>query len=319
MFNVRPWLLAGLIFAACGGREIGGSDGIGGGGGSGTAGSGGNSSSAVTTGPSTGTAITTTSGVTTGSSGPTTTTTTTTTGGFAGAGGAGGITPCGPISCGPGLSCCNASCGICVTQGQACPAIGCGTGGSTGAGGSSPCGTYEQCVTRLPGNCSPRSGCLCSACLCQTNACENDSGCQQILGCAFKMNCGGTGCYTPQTCQAIIDHYGLNSRSFQLALQVEQCSQRAACPRCGVAVDAGPACVFPPPPAGGVSSCSGSGSPDGFECSQVCTDGAMNSYVAKCSNGICNCFYDGRQTCTCSSTVPFGMCGSCCPPWAPIR
>jgi hypothetical protein len=236
-----------------------------------------------------------------------------TTGGFAGAiGGAGGFTPCGPIICGPGLRCCN-PCGYCAANGQSCPS--CGTGGAGGAGGG--CGSVGQCLMPLTGPCMQRGACMCGVCLCQTHACEGDPGCLEILQCALKMNCSGPSCYTPTTCQPVIDRYGLNSRSFQLALAVDQCATNARCPSgCGVpTVDAGPSpCKLPPAPVGMVG-CSGAGSPDA--CSQMCTDGAMNSYIAKCANGVCSCFYDGSQTCMCTMTSPNGTCGSCCPPWAP--
>jgi hypothetical protein len=83
-----------------------------------------------------------------------TTTTTGTTTGMAGINNAGSIdsgvgtgtsgfggslvsTPCGSVSCAPGLVCCNESCGVCVQPNQGCPAIACAVDAGTGGGGGS--------------------------------------------------------------------------------------------------------------------------------------------------------------------------------------
>ena len=326
MFELHRVIYTGcVVLAACGGRDIGGGDGQGG---NASSGAGGNGGAPVVTSTSGGNTTTGSSVVTTtGTSGVSSTGTgfggappsgSATTGGFGGAiGGAGGFTPCGSIICGPGLYCCNPSCGYCAANGQGCSNIGCGIAGAGGAGGG--CGSIPQCLGTLAGPCMARGACMCGACLCQTHACEGDPGCLQILECALKTNCSGPSCYTPATCQPVIDRFGINSRSFQLALAVDQCAQSANCPSScgGPTVDAGtPACFLPPPPVGMIG-CSGAGSPG--TCSQMCTDGAMNSYVAKCANGVCSCFYNGSQTCMCTMTSPVGACGSCCPPWGPPR
>ena len=224
--------------------------------------------------------------------------------------------PCGPNSCGPGFYCCNAGCGICIAPGQVCPDIACGTGGRAGAGGfggSGSCGTPGACVMQLAGTCPQRSTCTCSGCLCEVAACERDVGCQQIIACALKTNCTGPACYTPQTCQSVIDRFGINSPSFNLALAVDNCGRQRGCDGlCNV--DAGPACALPPPPAPGTVGCSGSASIDGRDCSEECRDSSMNDYIAKCSNGTCFCYYNGKQTCACPMSQN-GMCASCCPVW----
>src|SRR6187399_533179 len=46
--------------------------------------------------------------------------------------------PCGITTCSPGFACCNPACGLCVSAGSPCPAIGCTTtSGSTGPTGMS--------------------------------------------------------------------------------------------------------------------------------------------------------------------------------------
>jgi hypothetical protein len=331
------WVIACcVLLAACGGRDVGrvygtGGDATGGSGTtqtSGTATSGTATSGTATSGTATsGTTMSTVStgtGVTgtgpgTGSSGVTGAGGSIGTGSTTGAGGFGGGGPCGPVLCAPGLFCCNPSCGICVLPGQGCPLIGCGTGGSTGAGGfggSSACGTLDVCMAQLSSTCRERAGCTCGDCPCEVHTCESDPGCQQILACALKTNCTGRNCYLPSTCKAVIDGFGgTGSLSFRRALDVDTCSQRFGCSFLCGSVDAGVACILPPPPVGGQISCSGGGSIGGSECSEDCTDLGMNSYVAKCVNRTCTCFYDGKQTCTCSMTSPNGICRSCCPGW----
>jgi hypothetical protein len=217
--------------------------------------------------------------------------------------------------CGPGLFCCNASCGICVSPGQSCPGIGCGTGGSTGVGGfggGPSCGTFGSCMAQLASACPERGACVCGGCLCEVAACQRDPGCQQIIGCVMKTNCSGPACYTPQTCQSIIDRYGLNSPSVRMAIAIDNCGARSGCQtRCSV--DAGPACASPPPPAPGPIGCMNSST--GSECYSDCRDAAMNNYLSKCANGTCSCYYNGRQTCMCPMTSPNGLCSSCCPAW----
>lgn len=53
----------------------------------------------------------------------------------------GGSSQCGPVVCGAGLECCNASCGICAPPGVACPAIACADECTTNA----DCAGGEYC------------------------------------------------------------------------------------------------------------------------------------------------------------------------------
>jgi hypothetical protein len=242
--------------------------------------------------------------------------------GFAGfyTGGGGGPIPCGPVLCPLGSQCCSPSCGICTPFGAACPAVVCGGGtagfaGSFGTGGAPGCGTFPSCQARIPGPlaCPPEAQCLCGSCMCQSNACENDPGCQQIWSCALKFNCHGKQCYSPQSCQPIMDKVGTGSPSMSMYLNLESCRTGSGCATyCGV-VDAGPACASPPPAVGG-GACVASGGAPSNECSWACTDLQMNSYISKCSGPTCNCYYNGRLTCTCPGKFNQGSaCGECCP------
>jgi hypothetical protein len=53
-------------------------------------------------------------------------------------GGPGGE-PCGPVTCGPGTVCCNASCGICTAPEESCPAIACADAGPP----TGPCDAWD--------------------------------------------------------------------------------------------------------------------------------------------------------------------------------
>jgi hypothetical protein len=63
------------------------------------------------------------------------------------------------------------------------------------------------------------------------------------------------------------------------------------------------------------SSCTISVMPGSPVCDQICNDGQMNQYVAKCSTDThrCECFYNGRSTCSC--TISTQACSVCCPTW----
>lgn len=67
----------------------------------------------------------------------------------------GSPTPCGPTSCAPGLSCCNASCGICTQPGESCSTIVCTAECSSNA----DCEATEYCARAGcagEGTCVPR-------------------------------------------------------------------------------------------------------------------------------------------------------------------
>jgi hypothetical protein len=254
-------------------------------------------------------------------------------GGFYGTGGfygEAGSFPCGPRFCSAAAVCCNSQCGICVPPGAGCPAIACGTDGGFGTGGSSgiagafgmgDCGgepypNMQACLTlfRGPLPCPQESLCLCNSCTCPAIICLGDLGCQQIWQCALKFNCRGTSCYTPQSCQKVIDQYGMGSPSMNLALRLDRCVAGSGCDNCGGAVDAGAGCSVLPPPIGGWG-CTGSGGPG--QCDRQCRDDQMNTYSTKCANNACTCYYDGQLVCSCfQGPNGFGgSCGTCCPGW----
>jgi hypothetical protein len=242
--------------------------------------------------------------------------------GFVTTGGAGYSGPCGPVLCPAGAVCCNPQCGICVPAGQGCPAIFCGSGGSgvagsIGAGGAiGGCGTPDSCLARIPGpsRCSNEQFCLCKSCMCEANMCESDPGCQLIWQCALKVGCSGKSCYTPQTCQPIIDKIGLGSSSMSMFLKLDACDSGTGCAStCPSAVDAG-VCASPPPAVQG-AACNANSTPDGTECSWACADSRMNTYISKCSGTSCVCNYNGNTICSCKGTGQNrgSACGDCCP------
>jgi len=105
-------------------------------------------------------------------------------------GGPGGE-PCGATTCGPGLSCCNASCGLCSPPGTGCPAIACVDGGP---------GECVDCAAP-PAGCRYEGGsCVtCGTLVCDCGgfpgfACLPGSWCDYASGCGFD---DGTGVCTP--------------------------------------------------------------------------------------------------------------------------
>jgi len=99
-------------------------------------------------------------------------------------GGPGGGEACGPVTCGEGLVCCNASCGVCTAPGEGCIAIDCEDAGP------GPC---VSCAAPPPG-CHYEGG-SCESCgtlvcdeVCGTRGgitCEADEYCDYDAGCGF--------------------------------------------------------------------------------------------------------------------------------------
>ena len=76
------------------------------------------------------------------------------------------------------------------------------SGGAGGAGATTGAGGEE---------CEPVDACQeCGAASCpdeRANCCATP-GCPTIIACAREHECNGTDCYTPETCQAVIDENG---------------------------------------------------------------------------------------------------------------
>lgn len=97
-----------------------------------------------------------------------------------------------------------------------------GTGGDMGSGGGA-----QSC--NFPGECG---SCLCENCSTEMASCQGNDGCLSIAWCVQGSACLPFDCYRPETCQAVIDHYGgLTSQSTQLALSMSVCAlgQNCAC------------------------------------------------------------------------------------------
>ncbi|MCB9598122.1 MAG: hypothetical protein H6719_35745 [Sandaracinaceae bacterium] len=125
----------------------------------------------------------------------------------------GGGTPCGPVTCGAGLECCNASCGTCVGPGGSCTDQECFDAGEVGpdagrdagadGGGGVACGS----VTCLAGQmCCPgcgtdtfcASGSDCPVPTCPPPSCGDSVACPDTEYCARPFGtCGGEGTCEP--------------------------------------------------------------------------------------------------------------------------
>lgn len=103
-------------------------------------------------------------------------------GGTTADGGPGGGEACGPVTCGEGLECCNASCGVCTAPGVDCTAIACVDAGPGPCVGCAPppdgCryegGSCESCGTLVCDEvCGIRGGVRCD----DSEYCDYDDGC----------------------------------------------------------------------------------------------------------------------------------------------
>jgi hypothetical protein len=144
-----------------------------------------------------------------------------------------------------------------------------GSGGSTGGSGGGGEGlTYDECValgnfysagecldeaeavaacqersaTTRPGTTvndpSCGAGCTCNECTQEMIDCGEDpeAYCEVIVACANEVGCTGVACYSPSTCQEVIDDApggGLSSLSLALASAISDCAEAAGCsPSC---------------------------------------------------------------------------------------
>jgi hypothetical protein len=120
-------------------------------------------------------------------------------------------------------------CGTCGGMGGSAGMGGAGGFGGSGAtGGVAGAGGVGECVDRMPTECGK---CLCESCFSQLGACIADWGCPAILECVQRTGCTGLGCYSPSTCQTVIDRFGGPiGTSTQLALGLMICAVTRGCP-----------------------------------------------------------------------------------------
>jgi hypothetical protein len=85
--------------------------------------------------------------------------------------------------------------------------------------------------------CSVLGGSTCAECQCKTcapaiEACFSDLGCTFIFACAQQTGCNGISCYSPKTCQPVIDQFGgLGGSSMKRVFSLLTCavSSQANC------------------------------------------------------------------------------------------
>lgn len=98
---------------------------------------------------------------------------------------------------------------------------------TTGEGGA---GGVAECIAQSQTECE---ACLCSDCFQAYGDCVGDFGCPRIFECMDATGCSGLDCYTPDTCQTVIDRFGgLTGASIAYVAGLIECAVGAACP-CG--------------------------------------------------------------------------------------
>ena len=112
-----------------------------------------------------------------------------------------------------------------VTSAGGAPMTASSTGATTGEGGS---GGVAECVAQSESDCE---ACLCADCFQEYGDCVGDFGCPKILECIDEAGCSGLDCYTPDTCQKVIDKYGgLAGASIAYVTGLVECAVTASCP-----------------------------------------------------------------------------------------
>jgi hypothetical protein len=132
------------------------------------------------------------------------------TGGVAGTGGVQGI-PCGKNICGPGLLCCNPSCGICAGPNMGCTQQACEDPPAGVPCGNTVCAAGETCCNPSCSICAPKGG-GCTQQVCEpTKPCTVNGDCRVEADYCTGCNCRALGtaetlpaCTTPGV-QCLID------------------------------------------------------------------------------------------------------------------
>ena len=104
------------------------------------------------------------------------------------------------------------------------PAGGAGAAGASGVGGEA--GNIGELCSVLGGNSC--AACACKSCAPSIQACFSDLGCTGIFICAQQSGCSGLNCYSPSTCQTVIDQAGgLGGASLSKVFALLTCSGTA--------------------------------------------------------------------------------------------
>ncbi len=97
--------------------------------------------------------------------------------------------------------------------------------GAPNAGGGEG-GTVGELCSVLGGNTC--AACECTSCAPSLQACFGDFGCAGIFICAQQTGCTGLGCYSPATCQSVIDQAGgIGSASLKKVFSLLTCAASA--------------------------------------------------------------------------------------------
>ena len=98
-------------------------------------------------------------------------------------------------------------------------------GGSAGSFAGQPGTIGELCTVLGSNSCA---ACECTSCAPSLQACFSDLGCAEIFICAQQTGCTGITCYSPSTCQSVIDQAGgLGGASLKEVFSLLTCSASA--------------------------------------------------------------------------------------------
>lgn len=104
--------------------------------------------------------------------------------------------------------------------------------GSSTSGGSTGSGTQECGASNIDPD-DPCEVCVATSCTTEALNCCNQEGCLDIISCAQETGCDGIDCYSPDTCQAVIDAAGGPSIAVEYAQPLGDCALSKCEAECG--------------------------------------------------------------------------------------
>lgn len=114
-----------------------------------------------------------------------------------------------------------------TTDGSSSVSTGSGDTSSTTSGGSGKCTAASVNMD------DPCEVCVVTSCTAESVACCEQEGCLDIIACAQATGCSGVDCYTPETCQKVIDEAGGVAIAVNFAAPLGECALANCATECG--------------------------------------------------------------------------------------
>ena len=105
---------------------------------------------------------------------------------------------------------------------------------STGSGSTSSGGGGDQCGPGSINSSDACEVCVATKCTAEALACCQQTGCLDIVFCAQETGCDGIACYSPDTCQEVIDNAGGPGVALNFAQPLGDCAIESCSAECAI-------------------------------------------------------------------------------------